>query len=240
MNAMILAAGLGTRLGALGAATPKILLDIGGVTLLERHLESLAGLGVRRVVINMHHHAEQVEQVAREYRGPLELICVHEDRLLGTAGGVRNALPYLEPGPFIVVYGDILVQEPVNQMVDVHRRSGASATLAVHPADDATGKGVVELDDIGRVTRFAEKQSGSAGPVWINSGIYVVEGDLINRLDPGLFCDFGQEVFPRAIADDMVLMAFRLGLPVIDIGTPEGLALATALAEASEPRRAGA
>jgi NDP-sugar pyrophosphorylase family protein len=146
-----------------------------------------------------------------------------EDKLLGTAGGVRNALPDLEPGPFIVFYGDVLIDEPLDPLLDLHRSRGAVATLAVHEAESAEGKGTVEIDQTGRVTRFAEKQATSAGPALINSGIYVLERDLIAPLTPGVPCDFGQDVLPAAVERGEPVYAGRLAAPVIDIGTPEGL-----------------
>jgi NDP-sugar pyrophosphorylase family protein len=228
---MILAAGLGTRLGALGAATPKILIEVGGRPLLERHLEYLADSGVARAVINVHHHADDVEEFVASYDGPLQVVCIREERLLGTAGGVRNALPELVPGAFLVIYGDILVQEPIRAMLDLHRESAARVTLAVHQADSAEGKGTVDVDPGGRVLRFAEKAGKFAsGPALINSGIYVVETSAVEQLEPGRFADFGQHVFPALVAAGERLMAFRLAKPVIDIGTPEGLALADATA----------
>jgi mannose-1-phosphate guanylyltransferase/phosphomannomutase len=226
MNAMILAAGLGTRLGDMGRDIPKVLIDIGGRPLLERHLEYLERLGIRRVVINLYHLAGQVEAFVRSYAGQLEVVCVREDRLLGTAGGVRNAVQLLEPGPFVVLYGDVLVLEPLGSMLVFHRTNGGCATLAVHRADSAAGKGIVEVQQTGRVTGFAEKERRAAGPVLINSGIYVLESDLLARVSPGVFSDFGADVFPTALASGLPIYAYELSAPVIDIGTHDGLSLA--------------
>src|SRR5215217_921579 len=92
-NAIVLAAGLGTRLGSIGRNTPKVLLDVGGRTLLERHLDYLAAHAVRRVVVNAHHHAGRIRSFLDERELPVEAVCLVEERLLGTAGAVRNALP---------------------------------------------------------------------------------------------------------------------------------------------------
>lgn len=226
MNAMILAAGLGTRLGSVGRATPKVLMDIGDRPLLERHLAYLQELGVRRVVINLHHQAQRIQAYVDEYAGPLEIVCVVEERLLGTAGGVRNALSHLEPGPFVVLYGDVLLEESIEPMIGFHRDRGATATIAVHEADSAEGKGVVEVDASGRVTRFSEKELGQAGRVLINSGIYLLESEIVAPFEPGVERDFGHEVLPWAVERSLPVFAYRLSRPVIDIGTPEGLALA--------------
>jgi NDP-sugar pyrophosphorylase family protein len=233
MNAMILAAGLGTRLGSLGRAVPKILLKIAGEPLLAAQLRYLERQGVSRVVINTHHHAARVESVAQAYEGPLEVACIREPVLLGTAGGVRNALAMLEPGPFVVLYGDVLVHEPLEPIIRRHRATGALATLAVHEADSAEGKGVVEVDSTGRIVGFVEKGEQAGGRVLINSGVYVLESEMVSALAPGVPIDFGRDVFPRAIERGEPLFAVLLSTPVIDVGTPEGLSLARAYEEAS-------
>jgi NDP-sugar pyrophosphorylase family protein len=237
MNAMILAAGLGTRLGGLGRTVPKALIDIGGKPLLERHLEYLELQGVSGVAINAHHRSEQIVGFAEHYSGPLDIVVVIEDTLLGTAGGVRNALAHLEPGPFIVLYGDVVVDQPLDAMLALHRDRGAVATLAVHHSESAEGKGVVVVDDVDRVTRFAEKQTSARGPALINSGLYILETDLVAPLVPGVATDFGADVLPGAVDAGLPVMAFRLASAVIDIGTPDGLAQARAAAAAADSAR---
>jgi len=226
MKAMILAAGRGTRLGSLGKATPKVLLDIAGQPLLERQLNYLERNGVDRVVVNAYHQAAQIASFVEEYGGSIELICVIEGQLLGTAGGVRNALHHLQPGPFVVLYGDVLVDAPIEPILALHRETQASATLAVHEADSSDGKGVVEIDESGQIRSFTEKGARIHGRVLINSGIYVLEPEIVSELPEGVQSDFGSDVFPAALERGLSLYAARLARPVIDIGTPEGLALA--------------
>jgi len=225
MNAIVLAAGLGTRLGRLGHRTPKVLLEFGGEPLLHHHLRYLHAQGVSRVVVNVHHRASLVQDALRRYRGPVEVICVHEPRLLGTAGGVRNALAHLGSAPFLVLYGDIIVREPIREMLLLHADRRPAATLAVHRADSTEGKGVVELDETGWIRRFAEKEGGQPGPALVNSGIYVIAPEVVEPLPRGVFCDFGEHLFPQLLHQRRPLAAFQLRRPVIDVGTPEGLSL---------------
>lgn len=230
MNAMVLAAGRGTRLGALGTRVPKVLVSIGGRPLLEHHLDRLAGGGVKRVVVNAYHLSSQIEAFVAAYAGPLELVCAVEQELLGTAGSVRAALPHLEPGPFFVVYGDVLFEDELAPLVATHQREQPLATLAVHEEPSAEGKGVVELDAAGRVTDFVEKGAEGKGRFLVNSGIYMVESDLVAPYPEGVPLDFGHDVLPEAIRAGSKLVAHRLSRPVIDIGTFAGLARARALA----------
>jgi NDP-sugar pyrophosphorylase family protein len=227
MDAMILGAGLGTRLQALGRSLPKVLVPVGDRPLLGRQLDYLEGAGFTRVVVNAFHLGEQVERFVAGYDGPLAVECILEPRLLGTAGAVRNALDRLTPGPCFVLYGDVLVAEPIAAMLALHRGMAADATLAAYAADSTEGKGVVEADAAGRITAFREK--AGRGPGLVNAGLYVVETALMEALvEPGGPADFGHDVFPEALAREARLLVHRLSEPVIDIGTPEGLAAARA------------
>ena len=226
MNAMVLAAGRGTRLAALGLGVPKPLIEIGGETLLARQLRYLHGGGVQRVVVNAHHRSEAIEEFAAEYRsgGGGELIVVVEPELLGTAGGVRNALPQLGEETFLVLYSDVLFDEPLGPLLATHHERGASATLTVYESAQLSGKGVVEADSHGVVTGFIEKgerEPGERGLV--NAGLYVIEPALLAGLEPGVAADFGHDVFPAALARGERLAVHRLAAPVLDVGTPADL-----------------
>jgi NDP-sugar pyrophosphorylase family protein len=227
MLAMILGAGRGTRLASLGLAVPKILVEIDGAPLLARQLSYLEREGISRVVVNAHHMAEQVIEFAQAYSGPLELDVVVEPRLLGTAGGVRNALDLLGREAFVVLYGDVLLDAHVRPMLEAHVAHNAEATLAVYDSDDLAGKGVVEVGSGERVTNFAEKER-SAGHGLVNAGLYVLEPSFVAQLERGVELDFGREVLPAAVERGARIFAFRLARPVIDVGTPESLDYARA------------
>jgi NDP-sugar pyrophosphorylase family protein len=235
VNAIILAAGRGTRLGSAGRRLPKVLMEVAGRPLLAWHLEQLARQDFARVVVNGHHLAHKLQSFVEGYRGPLEVTAVVEPVLLGTAGGVRNALPKLSPGPFVVIYGDVVTTEPLRGLLDAHARGGAPATLAVHESSAYEGKGLVEVDGKGRVTHFMEKGPRGRGAALVNSGIYVLEPDFVEPLPLGVALDFGYDVFPAAVERGIRIAAHRLVNPVIDVGTPEGLDRARSLLE-RQPR----
>lgn len=156
MRAMVLAAGRGTRLGALTAARPKALMEVGGLPLLEHVLRRLEAAGCRTVVVNTHHHAAQVEEflAARSRRVPGLAVCLsREEDLLDTGGALVAARRWLEAegGPVLVHNADVLSDVPLGAMVAAHRRAaaeeGAGWTLAVQdgPTDrplyfDAAGR----------------------------------------------------------------------------------------------------
>jgi mannose-1-phosphate guanylyltransferase len=226
-QAMVLAAGQGTRLGALGRQRAKVLVEIGGKPLLAHQLAYLSAHGVERVVVNASHLAEQVEAFAETYSGPIELRVLAEREALGTAGGVRNALGELSSGPLLVLYGDVVSGDDLRPLGDAHAAGEPAATLAVYRSDSAQEKGVVELDG-SRVTAFHEKDPERTSG-WVNAGIYVVDPDWIASFtdDPPL--DFGFDLFPAALEAGRELRGHRLSAPVLDIGTLGDLARAREL-----------
>lgn len=227
MNAMLLAAGRGTRLRSVEPDVPKVLVDIAGEPLLARQLRYLESQGVSRVVVNAHHLADQVLDFARQHKGSLDLVVVVEKELLGTAGGVRNALPQLGEEAFIVLYGDVLTDEPLAPMLERHSLRRTVATLAAYESADIEGKGTIEVDRSDVVTGFNEKGTPTASDsALINAGIYVVQPSFARRIPEGTALDFGHDVFPAALARGERLAIYRLSAPVLDVGIPSALELA--------------
>ena len=227
---MILGAGRGTRLAELGLVVPKVLVPVGGRPLLSRQIDYLAEQGFERVVVNAHHLAGAIQAFAAEYVGPVQLTVVTEPKLLGTAGSVRNALDLLGQEAFLVLYGDVVVDEPLAPMLTDHVAHDAAATVAVYESRTIKGKGTVAVDDDGRITRFLEKDPSVRPPALVNAGLYVLEPGFLTTQTRGEELDFGYDVFPAALTRGMKILAHRLDRPVIDVGTPQGLATAQARA----------
>ncbi len=224
---MILAAGRGTRLGTLGRTTPKILVELDGEPLLARQIRYLKNGGVDRIVLNAHHLADQVEDFVAGHPQADDLEVVVEPELLGTAGGVRNALPLLGEEAFVVLYGDVVVNEPIAAVAETHDRARAVVTLTVYRTAEIEGKGTVEIAPDGLVSAFQEKTiSHSDGEAYVNAGLYMVDPQLLGDVPADLMLDFGHDVFPTALKRGERIAAHRLAAPVIDIGTPSMLDMA--------------
>lgn len=115
-TAMILAAGRGKRMQALGERLAKGLLKVNDRTLLDHQLEKLARLGIKRVVLNLHHLAEQIQNVFKDRYHGMEMLYSIEPELLGTGGGILNALPLLGDKPFVLLSADIWQDYPLEQL----------------------------------------------------------------------------------------------------------------------------
>ena len=134
MKAMVLAAGRGSRLGALTEVRPKALIEVEGRTLLEQVLRRLAEAGATEVVINLHHLGAQIPPFVEKHGGfgLQRIVYSEEPELLGTGGGLKQAAWFFDDGqPFLVHNVDVLSDIDLGALLRAHRRSPALATLAV-------------------------------------------------------------------------------------------------------------
>jgi mannose-1-phosphate guanylyltransferase len=213
-SAMILAAGLGTRLRPLTEELPKPLVPVGDRPLVAHVAEQLARAGIERAVVNVHHLAEAFTPDARAYV-PVELAVVHEPVLLGTAGGVANAAPLLGDGDVVLWNGDILAEVDVSLLLAAHERSGALATLAF--ARRPVGEGTIGLDEEGAVVRLRAERFGSEAIGGDFLGVHVIGRALRGAL-PREGCLVGDAYLP-ALRRGARLASFEVASPWRDVGT---------------------
>jgi mannose-1-phosphate guanylyltransferase len=228
MKAFILAAGLGTRLRALGLDVPKVMVPVGGKPLLQHHLEMLSAQGVREFIVNLHYLPEKITGYFGDgSKFSVKITYSHEPELLGTAGAVKKMEPALRDGTFLVIYGDNLMKFDVAPLLAFHRDRQAIATLGLFESPEPWTGGVVETDAAGKVTRFVEKPDRKdISTNLINAGIYLLEPAVLDAIPAGQFCDFGKDVFPALLAAGKPVFAMKPKAYIQDIGTPERLAKA--------------
>lgn len=155
---MILAAGLGTRLRPLTDEIPKALVTVGGVPMLERVASRLIDAGVDRLIVNVHHHAEQVADFVRcrDGFGVDVRISREEDRPMETGGGLMSARAHFRgAGPFLLHNVDVISDMDLAAMVRAHRETGALATLAVQ---DRPASRFLRFDDHGLQARIDDRR----------------------------------------------------------------------------------
>jgi NDP-sugar pyrophosphorylase family protein len=216
VRAVLLGAGYGTRLGSLTTTVPKILVEIGGEPLLGRQLRYLAGQGVDEVALNVHHHAVKVQEYLTRVSPPLPVHLFPEEELLGTAGALLPMRALLTE-PFVVLYGDVVTDMDLR---DLHRSLRGMATLSYYVSAATEGKGLLELDDEGRVTSFVEKPDPPRARGAISAGMYAIHPDLLSRIPTR--SDFGYDVWPTLLVNG-TLFGYRTDAYVIDIGSLDAL-----------------
>lgn len=161
-RAMLLAAGLGERMGALSRERPKPLIEIAGRALIDRALDHLAAVGIAEVVVNLHHKAALIEAHLKARAAP-RIVFSHEKTRLETGGGVAKALPRLGPEPFFVVNSDILWRDgktpALARLAAAWDERRMDALLLVYPLarlKGDRGRGDFALDNEGRLARNAD------------------------------------------------------------------------------------
>ncbi len=201
MKAMIMAAGLGTRLRPLTDVLPKPMVPIANRPVLHHLLNLLARHDVRDVGVNIHVFPELIERYFGDGSAlGMRIRWSYEEELLGTAGGTKKLEDLWERETILVTSGDGLHDVDVTALLGHHQRSGALATLALKPVDDPSAYGVAILDRDTRIRGFQEKPSrDEARSDLANCGVYVVEPELLDRVPAGTFYDFGNDVWPALV-----------------------------------------
>jgi mannose-1-phosphate guanylyltransferase len=223
-TAMVLCAGLGTRLRPLTLDYPKPAVPFFGAPLVRYSFALLRQAGIERVVINTHHLPEIMERTAaaEAKRLGLELSVSHEPVIQGTAGGIRDASRFLRGEPIIVLNGDAFMSLDVADLVARHQERGAVATLAVVPMPPGESFGAVEADPSGAVRRIGKPGPESTGlRPWHFVGAHVLEPEVLDRIPGGGARDINREVYPELIADGRLVQACPVALGAwADMGTP--------------------
>lgn len=220
-QAVVLAGGLGTRLGELTEETPKPLLPVGGRPFLEWVLDNLARRDVEEVVLAIGYRAEVFDAWLADYRAPLLIRTYLEEEPLGTGGALPVIAGDLDD-TFAVLNGDTLLDAPVQALGALRHRTGAAAAVALRRVPDIGRYGGVSLDG-DRVLTFDEK--GGTGPGLVNGGIYVLTTDAVARL--GSPSSIERDLLP-ALAVERALVGLPTDGFFIDIGVPDTYASAQA------------
>ncbi|MBD0318651.1 MAG: NDP-sugar synthase [Thermoleophilia bacterium] len=225
MKAMVMAAGLGTRLRPLTDFLPKPMVPVANRPVLHHLLNLLHRHDVHEVGVNLH----AAPEVIQEYFGngaslDMEIRWSHEPELLGTAGGTKKLESLWGSETILVTSGDGLHDIDVTALLGHHRRTGALATLAVKPVPDPSSYGVVILERDTRVRGFQEKPSREeARSDLANCGVYVLEPELLERIPPDTFVDFGRDVWPGLVAAGEPVYAYATMAYWNDVGDLDAL-----------------
>jgi mannose-1-phosphate guanylyltransferase len=231
MRAMILAAGLGTRLRPITYEMPKPMVPVLNRPVMEHIVELLAPNGFREVIANLYWFPELIRaRLGDGSRFGIELSYSEEEALLGTAGGVRGAADFLS-SEFLVISGDALTDIDLAAMRDFHQSHDGIATLATKKVADTSQFGVVITGSDGRVQGFQEKPDpAEALSDLANCGIYMFQAEIFDFFpaegaskaagpdDPPGFADWALDVFPALLDADVPFYSHEIDAYWNDIG----------------------
>ena len=222
-KAMIMAAGVGSRLDPLTQDVPKPLVPIANRPMMDILLERLLEINVKDVIANTHYKAEQIIERYKNHKIGINFSHIHEEQLSGTAGGVKKCQFFFDEGEdFLVLSADGLSNADLKAGIEAHKKSSAIVTMGIKKIalEEIPHFGVVVVDKKGFVTGFQEKPSiKEAKSDCINTGIYIFNYKIFDYIPPDTFYDFAKNVFPQLLSDGIQIKTFVVHEYWSDIGT---------------------
>ncbi len=227
MRAMVLAAGLGTRLRPITDTVPKPLVEVAGRPLIHYPLMLLRKHGITEVVINTHHLADKVRHALGDGRElGLNITWSHEPEILGTGGGVKKVEDFFQGETFIVINADTIIDLDLEKVVEHHRMKKASATMVLKQIHGWREYGAVEVDYNGRVRRIRGKPEGdisvSLRPV-VFTGLHVLEPEILSSIPKDGYASIIRQGYIPLIENDRLVSGFITNRLWLTVDTKEKL-----------------
>lgn len=232
MRAMILAAGFGTRMRPLTDTLPKALVPVAGRPLIEYTLLFVKSHGVEEVVLNLHHLGHRLRDVLGDGSAyGLRITYSPEDPILDTGGGIKNAQPFLDGEPFLVLNADTILDFDLTALLAAHRQTHAIGTLLLRPNPDEEQYGLIETDQRGVIRRIR----GEPSEIEINeplsrfmfTGCQVLAPSIFEAMPTDRAFSTTHELYPQLIRAGETLQSVVHAGPWIVIDDAEGIARAT-------------
>ena len=220
-KAMVLAAGLGTRLRPLTDLISKPMAPIANRPVMEHIIRLLVKHNFTDIVCNLHWYPDEIRNYFYDgSKWGINIVYSYEKELLGTAGGVKNVEDFFEDSTFLVISGDSLTDIDLTDAAGFHKEKGGVATLILTEVEDTSQYGVVLVDEDMKIKGFQEKPlSGEAKSNLANSGIYIFEPEIFKYFPPReQFCDFGRNLFPDLLSKNVSYYGYRHSQYWNDVG----------------------
>ena len=220
MKAVLLAAGLGTRLRPITLTTPKCLIPFEGIPLLEIWLRQLESAGIEEALINLHHLPDQVQQFVDQRKGIIEIHTAYEPNLLGSLGSLLyNRKFYQNEDSIFVGYADNLVSAVQEKLITDHSGHEFPVTMAVFETSQPEQCGIVEIDERNVVRGFVEKPEKPTINL-ANAGLYVIDTSILTEFETSgeELLDIGFDLLPKLINQ---MVAIKYDGYIQDVGNLE-------------------
>jgi len=220
MKALLLSAGIGTRLKPLTNSTPKVMIKLNDKPCLWYAINNLKKQGITEFAINTHAFPEQIKNYfGNGEKFGVKITYSFEQSPLGTAGALNNFKDFFTDD-FLVVYGDVIANFEIKKLLEVHKNNNAEATIMLDSSRSPIGKGLAKIDGE-KVLEFEEKPKIMPKTALINSGFYLLQREILNKIHRG-FSDFGKDILPQ-IAKERKLYFTRHEGYIFDMGTIQDL-----------------
>lgn len=225
MKAMILAAGLGTRLKPFSNYLPKPLLPFINRPLIEHTIEFLGKYGITELIINVHHLGEKIiDYLGDGKRFGVTVTYSKEEEILGTGGGIKRVKEFLKDEVFVVINSDFLIDFDLKEAIDFHQQNKALATMILREAQEMKAYGTIGISKEGYLTKFTNIIESTAETVLKEGhfvGIHILSPPIFEYLEDlsrEVFC-INREIYPRLIRDNKKVLGYFMDGVWIDLGT---------------------
>ncbi len=224
ITAVILAGGKGERLKPITEIIPKPMVKVGGKPILEHIINLLVKNDITDIVISLCYKPKLVKEYFKNGRNlgaKISYRYENENQPLGTAGAVAK-LRYKIKSTFIVAYGDILRELDVKKLLGFHFLNKGIGTICVYNNKKPDPKSLVLFNNKKKITSFSERPTKvTAKKVWSNASFYVFEPEIFTYLAYKQFADFGKDIFPKVLADNKKMFAYKHNGYFCDVGDLE-------------------
>ncbi|OQX60147.1 MAG: mannose-1-phosphate guanyltransferase [Helicobacteraceae bacterium 4484_230] len=223
MKAVVMAGGFGTRIQPLTNSRPKPMLPIINRPMMEHTMLTLRDLGIKDFIVLLYFKPE----IIKEHFGDgsefgINITYVVPDDDYGTAGAVKLAQEYIGDDNFIIISGDLVTDFDFQKIFDYHKKKNAKLSITLTSVDNPLEFGVVIANEEGRIEKFLEKPSwGEVFSDTINTGIYVIEPEILEYIPKGENFDFAKDLFPLLMHEGIELIAGNATGYWRDVGNPE-------------------
>jgi mannose-1-phosphate guanylyltransferase len=219
MKAMILSAGVGSRLFPLTDKLPKPMLPLANKPTLEYLVDLCKANNINDIRMNLYYRPEVIDTYFQNgKKWGVNISYSLEKKLLGTAGAVKRSEMFFDD-TFVVLSGDGYTDLDLSEMLNYHKKNGAKVTIAVKKVDDTSKFGVVVRDNDGRIIEFQEKPSKQeAKSDFANLGIYIIEPEILNLIPKNEQYDFGYQLFPKLLTMQIPFFSYETDAFWTDIG----------------------
>lgn len=223
-QAVIMVGGKGTRLRPLTETRPKPVLPVLDKPCLMYLIESMADAGIENVILACGYKSEKlVAEIGDGRELGIRISYSYEDEPLGTAGAIKLIEDRLDD-TFIAANGDVFADIDVKKEIDIHRRTGATVTLALTPVENPCEFGIARVEEDGRISEFREKpKPDEVFSNLINAGVYVLEKRIMSQVPEGKAFDLSKELIPILMSQGERIQSYRLEGSWRDVGRPSDL-----------------
>lgn len=213
-----MAGGEGSRLRPLTCEIPKPLVPVAGEPAIKHIIEHLKSYDVNGICATLYYLPDKIkEYLDKQYKGNIKYYL--ENKPLGTAGSVKNAKDFIDE-TFVVMSGDVITDVNIADVYNFHKKNNSKVTIVLTKVDIPLEYGVVIIDEKGRINKFLEKPSwGEVFSDTINTGIYIIEPEILDYIPEGRQYDFSKDLFPFLLKNNISMFGYVTNGYWCDIGS---------------------